>query len=95
MDDVKAPPPELTKDGLVTTASNSSSRDHDPVPREGTTEHLPSFEHERALALKFDVRILPCLALMYVSLLDQHPSRACRVIDHCANSDRDTSVLHF
>jgi hypothetical protein len=66
MADTKVPPPDLVKDGLEVTASNSSSKDHDPVPREGETEHLPSFEHERALALKFDVRILPCLALMYV-----------------------------
>jgi len=68
MADIKAPPSELIKDGLEVTASNSSSKDHDhdhdPIPREGQTEHLPSFEHEQALALKFDVRILPCLALM-------------------------------
>jgi hypothetical protein len=58
----------VTKDDLKVTASNTSSRDHDidPVPREGQTEHLPSFEHEQALTLKFDVRILPCLALMYL-----------------------------
>lgn len=29
-------------------------------------EHLPTYEHEKALALKFDVRILPMLALMYL-----------------------------
>jgi hypothetical protein len=69
MADTKAPPPDFAKDGLEVTASNSSSKDHnghDPVVREGETEHLPSFEHEQALALKFDVRILPCLALMLV-----------------------------
>lgn len=66
MADIKTPPGDIVKDGLEVTASNSSSREHDPVPREGQTEHLPSFEHERALALKFDLRILPCLAAMYL-----------------------------
>lgn len=63
----KGPDPELTKDGLAVTASTSSSKDvHDPIPLEGQTEHLPSFEHEKALALKFDIRILPMLAVMYL-----------------------------
>jgi hypothetical protein len=66
MADSKNPPSDLVKDGLEVTASKSSSGDHDPVPREGQTEHLPSFEHEQALALKFDLRILPCLAVMYL-----------------------------
>ncbi|KAF1971945.1 MFS general substrate transporter [Bimuria novae-zelandiae CBS 107.79] len=66
MADYKATEPELAKNGLEVTASNSSSDGHNPVPREGQTEHLPSFEHEKRLALKFDVRILPMLALMYL-----------------------------
>lgn len=65
MTDSKTTPGDMVKDGLEVTASNSSA-DHDPVPREGQTEHLPSFEHEQALALKFDLRILPCLAVMYL-----------------------------
>jgi hypothetical protein len=58
----------VTKEDLKVTASDTSSKDHDadPVPRQGETQHLPSFEHERALALKFDFRILPCLAFMYL-----------------------------
>ncbi|EJF61838.1 MFS general substrate transporter [Dichomitus squalens] len=30
-------------------------------------DHLPTFEHEQRLVLKFDVRILPILALMYLA----------------------------
>lgn len=63
---VGGPNPELAKDGLHITASNSSSSGHNPIPIEGETEHLPTFEHEKRLALKFDVRILPMLALMYL-----------------------------
>lgn len=65
----KGTEPELGKNGLEVTASNSSSKDtdgHTPVVREGTTDHLPSFEHERRLALKMDLRLLPVLALMYL-----------------------------
>ncbi|KAJ4304701.1 hypothetical protein N0V90_000228 [Kalmusia sp. IMI 367209] len=62
----KGTEPELTKDGLEVTASHSSSDGHNPVPIEGQTEHLPTFEHEKRLALKFDIRILPMLALMYL-----------------------------
>jgi sugar phosphate permease len=65
----KGTDPELSKNGLEVTASQSSSKDHavhDPVAIEGQTEHLPSFEHERRLALKLDLRILPVLALMYL-----------------------------
>lgn len=59
--------PELAKDGLEVTASNSSSKDgNTPIPREGTTDHLPSYEHEKALTWKFDLRILPMLAVMYL-----------------------------
>ncbi|KAF1958421.1 MFS general substrate transporter [Byssothecium circinans] len=65
----KGTDPELTKDGLEVTASNSSSKDHidhDPVVRAGHTEHLPSFEHEKKLALKMDLYVLPVLAVMYL-----------------------------
>ncbi|PSN68033.1 MFS general substrate transporter [Corynespora cassiicola Philippines] len=62
--------PELGKNDLHITASQSSSKDPKdvtaPVPREGQTEHLPSFEHEKALCWKFDLRILPMLAVMYL-----------------------------
>jgi hypothetical protein len=57
--------PELAKDnGLKVTASASSSKQ--PVPLEGTTQHLPTYEHEKALTWKFDIRILPMLAVMYL-----------------------------
>ncbi|KAF2114504.1 major facilitator superfamily domain-containing protein [Lophiotrema nucula] len=61
--------PELAKENLHVTESNSSSKDAAaaPVPiEEGETHHLPTYEHEKALALKFDLRILPMLALMYL-----------------------------
>ncbi|KAF2637277.1 MFS general substrate transporter [Massarina eburnea CBS 473.64] len=70
MTTTKGADPELTKDGLQVTASNSSSKDHgtvdDTIIREGQTEHLPSFEHEKKLALKMDLYVLPVLALMYL-----------------------------
>ncbi|CAI6333095.1 unnamed protein product [Periconia digitata] len=62
----KGTDPEMAKDGLEVTASHSSSRDHGPAVREGTTDHLPSFEHEKRLALKMDLRLLPVLAVMYL-----------------------------
>lgn len=55
-----------TKHGLEVTHSKSSSDGNSPVPIEGQTEHLPTFEHEKRLALKFDIRILPMLAVMYL-----------------------------
>ena len=59
--------PELAKNGLEVTASNSSSKDGvAQVPRDGTTHHLPSYKHEKALTWKFDLRILPVLAIMYL-----------------------------
>lgn len=54
------------KNRLEVTASKSSSDANNPIPLEGQTEHLPTFEHEKRLALKFDVRILPMLAVMYL-----------------------------
>lgn len=54
------------KNGLEVTDSKASSDGNNPVPLEGQTEHLPTFEHEKRLALKFDVRILPMLAVMYL-----------------------------
>ncbi|KAF2738814.1 MFS general substrate transporter [Polyplosphaeria fusca] len=59
-------PPELAKSDLHVTASNSSKDVNEPTVLEGHTEHLPTYEHERALCLKFDFRILPMLALMYL-----------------------------
>lgn len=59
--------PELAKSDLEVVSSNASSKDATaPVPREGETEHLPNFEHEKALCWKFDLRMLPMLALMYL-----------------------------
>lgn len=60
--------PELSKNPLEVSASQSSkvSDPNEPTVLEGHNEHLPTFEHERALALKFDVRILPMIALMYL-----------------------------
>ena len=59
--------PELAKNDLKVVASHSSSQDgHSPVALESQTDHLPTFEHERALVWKFDLRILPMLALMYL-----------------------------
>lgn len=59
--------PELAKDDLhVTTSLSSSKNANAPVPVQGTTQHLPTYEHERALTLKFDLRILPVLSLMYL-----------------------------
>ena len=59
--------PELAKDGLEVTSSHSSSAHAEaPIPIEGTTQHLPSYEHEVALTWKFDLRILPMLAVMYL-----------------------------
>jgi sugar phosphate permease len=60
--------PELAKDGLEVTTSLSSSKDATglPIPIEGTTHHLPTYEHEKALTRKFDLRILPMLAVMYL-----------------------------
>jgi len=58
--------PELAKDGLEVTASVSSGKDVGPVAVAGTTHHLPNYEHEKALTWKFDLRILPMLAIMYL-----------------------------
>jgi hypothetical protein len=59
--------PELAKNDLEVVSSTTSSKDAAaPIPREGETEHLPNFEHEKALCWKFDLRMLPMLALMYL-----------------------------
>lgn len=68
---------EFGKDGLEVVSSNSSSHDAAgaPVPIEGTTHHLPTYEHEKALTWKFDLRILPMLAVMYLfNALDKYAS---------------------
>jgi hypothetical protein len=50
------------------TSSPSSSLKQVPSAAVGQTEthHLPTYEHEKALVLKFDLRILPVLAFMYL-----------------------------
>jgi sugar phosphate permease len=64
--------PELSKNPLEVAASKSSTKSteriegHEPAVLEGHTQHLPTFEHEKRLALKFDVRILPMIAIMYL-----------------------------
>lgn len=68
--------PELAKNDLKITNS-ASSADAGPVPIiEGETQHLPTYEHERALTWKFDLRMLPMLAVMVISSksVDQEPS---------------------
>lgn len=57
--------PELAKTDLKVTHTGSSG-EAAPVPIEGETQHLPNFEHERALTWKFDLRMLPMLAVMYL-----------------------------
>lgn len=57
----------MGKGDLEVVSSNTSSKGGAvPIPREGETEHLPNFEHEKALCWKFDLRMLPMLALMYL-----------------------------
>jgi hypothetical protein len=56
--------PEAAKQDLETTSSVSSTAD--PSPIEGETTHLPNFQHEKALCWKFDLRMLPMLAMMYL-----------------------------
>jgi hypothetical protein len=58
--------PEIAKDDLDVVTSVSSKGVAGPVPREGETVHLPNFEHEKALCWKFDLRMLPMLAVMYL-----------------------------
>ena len=66
--------PELAKTGLQITESNDtklSNKDipthhHPTVDEHGHVEHLPTYEHEKRLVLKFDMRILPMLAVMYL-----------------------------
>jgi hypothetical protein len=57
--------PELAKSDLKTTCS-ASSAEAAPIPIEGETHHLPTYEHEKALTWKFDLRMLPILAVMYL-----------------------------
>jgi len=52
--------PELAKTDLKVIRS-ASSGDAAPIPLEGETHHLPTYEHERALTWKFDLRMLPML----------------------------------
>lgn len=55
--------PEIVKDDLHVSFARSSLED---APLAGEVQHLPTYEHEKALVLKFDLRILPMLALMYL-----------------------------
>ena len=55
--------PEIVKDDLHVSSARSSLKD---APLAGEVQHLPTYEHEKALVLKFDLRILPMLALMYL-----------------------------
>jgi len=54
---------EYTKHGVAIRASDASDN---TVPIEGTTYHLPTYEHETVLTWKFDLRILPMLAMSYL-----------------------------
>lgn len=67
MSDLPTKDPELgTQDLKAVPSSTSSSPSPVVTVREGETlHHLPSFEHEKRLCLKFDLRILPVLAAMY------------------------------
>ncbi|KAF2001767.1 MFS general substrate transporter [Amniculicola lignicola CBS 123094] len=54
---------EFAKNNLEAVSSTKST---EPRVLEGHTEHLPTYEHEKALCWKFDLRILPMLAIMYL-----------------------------
>ncbi|KAF2502581.1 MFS general substrate transporter [Lophium mytilinum] len=56
--------PEIAKEGIKVSSTQSSLKDATGVS--GEVHHLPTYEHEKALVLKFDLRILPMLALMYL-----------------------------
>jgi MFS family permease len=57
----------FSKDPEIGKATSVSSHDASaPVPVEGETRHLPTYENERALLWKLDLRILPMLAIMYL-----------------------------
>lgn len=52
---------------LKTAESDSSLQPvQSAVVGEAETHHLPTYEHEKRLALKFDLRILPVIAFMYL-----------------------------
>lgn len=80
--------PELAKNDLEVTSSLASKDAGAPVPREGTTQHLPNYEHEKALTWKFDLRILPMLAVMYLfNALDKgNLGNGKFAADNCKNS---------
>jgi hypothetical protein len=87
--DIEAKGSDLGKNELYVSESQGSSARDEPVVREGTNQHLPSFERERALVWKFDIRILPMLALMYL----------CNALDKGnlgnAKTDHMDTDLHF
>jgi hypothetical protein len=63
--------PEFDKSVPVDLKSPSTpSSSLHPVPSalvgDAESHHLPTYEHEKALVLKFDLRILPVLAFMYL-----------------------------
>jgi hypothetical protein len=66
MSDSKHPDPELAKEFSLAKSPSSHSASSQPVPIEGTISHLPTFAHEKSLCWKFDLRMLPMLALMYL-----------------------------
>ncbi len=63
----------MSADGLKASSRDSSLKqsiretENPPAPAPAQEAHLPTFEHEKRLVLKFDVRILPVLALMYLA----------------------------
>ncbi|PIL29203.1 MFS general substrate transporter [Ganoderma sinense ZZ0214-1] len=59
----------LKVSSLDSSLSKQSSGDLEltPPPSKEPQDHLQTFEHEKRLVLKFDVRILPVLALMYLA----------------------------
>ncbi|KAF2837727.1 MFS general substrate transporter [Patellaria atrata CBS 101060] len=59
---------DITKGG-VEDASLKSSLSNTPSPETGfvaSGNYIPTYEHEKRLVLKFDLRILPVLAFMYL-----------------------------
>ena len=62
--------PEATSRASSLKLKQSVEEIEDPAAKhvqDGPESHLPTFEHEKQLVLKFDVRILPVLALMYLA----------------------------
>jgi MFS family permease len=59
--------PEIAKETLKTSSTRSSLKHAGLTTTAVEVQHLlPTYEHEKALVLKFDLRILPMLAVMYL-----------------------------